>query len=478
MINIPLSIQRTIPAATVIDKDERLKLETFLHKLLFPSTGENVNSSTNKHSYNSVEETLLHEINSMFPHVSLNLNIPVDEHGNTPLHWLTSIANLNLIKSLVKLGSNRLLGDNDGESPLIKAVKSTNNYDSGTFEELLDYLYPCLILEDNMNRTVLHHIVITSGVAGCSSVAKYYLDVLMGWIVKKENRISNINDIDPILKNLTLNWVLVNMLNLQDSNGDTCLNIAARLGNVGIVDALLKYGADPYIANKPGLRPVDFGAITLRDSNTTNNDNSVTETPIAAIGNYYNARGLTPPQNNNSRTNKDDVYNDMNHDEGTPSTNFQLDSVKEPDTLSLINDLKVLLANVTKDYEAELSEHKEKMSKLHEELNSQRKQLALAIEMLQNAKQLNDEYALLKEQLISLQNGIREEEANFIEESKKLGISTEETAGIDWNSGEFDADEPFKIKLIHDFLETKLNDEYHGDIEKLLNEESVENLMK
>ena len=59
-----------------------------------------------------------------------------------------------------------------------------------------------------------------------------------------------------------------------------------------------------------------------------------------------------------------------------------------------------------------------------------------------------------------------------------MGISTEETAGIDWNSGEFDADEPFKIKLIHDFLETKLNDEYHGDIEKLLNEESVENMMK
>ena len=189
LINIPLSIQRTIPAATVIDKDERLKLETFLQKLLFPSTGENVNSSTNEHSYNSVEETLLHEINSMFPHVSLNLNIPVDEHGNTPLHWLTSIANLNLIKSLVKLGSNRLLGDNDGESPLIKAVKSTNNYDSGTFEELLDYLYPCLILEDNMTRTVLHHIVITSGVGGCSSVARYYLDVLMGWIVKKKKRI-------------------------------------------------------------------------------------------------------------------------------------------------------------------------------------------------------------------------------------------------------------------------------------------------
>lgn len=484
-INVPLTIQKTITTASVIDKDERLKLETFLQKLLFPSTGENGNYSTNEQSYTSVEETLLQELDAMFPHVSLNLNIPVDEHGNTPLHWLTSIANLNLVKSLVKLGSNRLLGDNDGESPLVKAVKSANNYDSGTFEELLDYLYPCLILEDNMNRTVLHHIVVTSGVAGCSSVAKYYLDVLMGWIVKKEDRISNINDVDPILKNLTLNWVLVNMLNLQDSNGDTCLNIAARLGNVGIVDALLEYGADPYIANKSGLRPVDFGVRALKDSNIINHNNnnnthasSVHATPIVAIGNYTNEKDLTHPENDSNKTSQDDLNNNMNHAKDNSATNFKLDSMKEPDAIGLINDLKVLLSNVTKDYDDELSEHKEKLSKLHEELNSQRKELALARERLQNAKQLNDEYILLKEQLMNLQNGIKKEEANFIEESRRLGISTEETVGIDWNSEDFDADEPFRINLIHDFLETKLNNEYHGDIKKLLNEESVENVMK
>ncbi|KAK5959954.1 transcriptional regulator SWI6 PWA37_002790 [Arxiozyma heterogenica] len=483
-VNVPLTIQKTIPTASAIDKDERLKLETFLQKLLFPSTGENNNYSTNEQSYNLVEKALLQELDAMFPHVLLNLNIPVDEHGNTPLHWLTSIANLNLVKSLVKLGSNRLLGDNDGESPLVKAVKSANNYDSGTFEELLDYLYPCLILEDNMNRTVLHHIVITSGVAGCSSVAKYYLDVLMGWIVKKEDRISNLHDVDPILKNLTLNWVLVNMLNLQDSNGDTCLNIAARLGNVGIVDALLEYGADPYIANKSGLRPVDFGVRALKDSNITENNNnsnhtnSIHATPIAASGNYTEDKGLTPPANDTSKNSKDDVDNNVNHVKNNSTTNFKLDSMKEPDTMSLINDLKVLLSDVTKDYEDELSEHKKKLSKLHEELNSQRKQLALTRERLQNAKQLNDEYILLKEQLINLQKGIKKEETNFIEESKRLGISTEETAGIDWDSGDFDVDEPFRINLIHDFLETKLTNEYHGDIEKLLNEESVENVMK
>lgn len=476
ILKSPLSIQRTRTSPTVTDKDERVKLETFLQKLLFPSD-ENDNPS-----YTSVE-SLIQELDVMFPHVSLNLNIPVDENSNTPLHWLTSIANLNLVKELVKSGSNRLLGDNNGESPLIKAVKSVNNYDSGTFEELLDYLYPCLVLEDHMNRTVLHHIVITSGMAGCSSAARYYLDILMGWIVKKDSRpgISKdgitTNDTDPILKKLTLSWVLTNMLNVQDSNGDTCLNIAARLGNVGIVDALLEYGADPYIANKSGLRPADFGARTVKNSDgfgsNDNNDNDLLKQEgddmilAQSVGNHIST-------GDNIKNNEDNNNSNNNNS----NTEMKLEFMKEPDTMSLINDMKTLLANVTKDYEDELNEHKNKLSSLHNELNSQRQDLSNAREKLQNAKQLNDEYNLLKEQLTNLQKGIEEEETTFIQESQKLGISAEETQGIDWDSGEFDADEPFRVELIYEFLENKLNNEYDGDIEKLLNEESVENVMK
>lgn len=465
ILKSPLSIQRTRTSSTVMNKDERMKLETFLQKLLFPSD-ENDNPT-----YASVE-SLIQELDVMFPQVSLNLNIPVDENSNTPLHWLTSIANLNLVKELVKSGSNRLLGDNNGESPLVKAVKSVNNYDSGTFEELLDYLYPCLVLEDHMNRTVLHHIVITSGMAGCSSAARYYLDILMGWIVKKDSRTCvnkdgiTTNDTDPILKQLTLSWVLTNMLNVQDSNGDTCLNIAARLGNVGIVDALLEYGADPYIANKSGLRPADFGARTVKSTDGFGPNDDNTNDLLKQEGDEMI---LTQSDDNHANTNND--INDNN-------TELKLEFMKEPDTMSLINDMKTLLANVTKDYEDEVNEHKNKLSNLHKELNSQREDLTNAREKLQNAKQLNDEYNLLKEQLTNLQKGIEEEETNFIQESQKLGISAEETQDIDWDSGEFDADEPFRVELIYEFLENKLNSEYDGDIEKLLNEESVENVMK
>ncbi|CCK69179.1 transcriptional regulator SWI6 KNAG_0C00650 [Huiozyma naganishii CBS 8797] len=444
IIRSPLSLSRAYSGDTGADNGQRMKLESFLQRLLFPESSNN--NGTGQEGATSVDmKSLIRDNDAAFPGVDLNLNIPVDEHGNTPLHWLTSIANLALVKELVKHGANRLVGDNNGETALVKGVKSVNNYDSGTFEELLDYLYPCLIIEDNMKRTILHHITITSGMAGCSSAAKYYLDILMGWIVKKETRsVDQGKGKDIILKQLTLKWVIANMLNAQDYNGDTSLNIAARLGNVAIVDALLDYGADPYIANKSGLRPVDFGAGTSKLPTKVD-------------------------ENNNERE------HDPENDDGL----LKFDTMKEPDTVSLINDMKTLLSSVSKDYDTELSSHKDKVGPSYIlELDRQREELASSRDKLTRTKHLNDEYSLLKEQLDNITKGIEEEESNFVQESAKLGISAEENAGMDWDSSEFDADEPFRVDFIYEHLETKLQNEYGGDIEKLLNEESVENVMK
>ncbi|CCF57705.1 hypothetical protein KAFR_0D00580 [Kazachstania africana CBS 2517] len=456
----PIQIMDTLEATTAPGNDERVKLEVFLQKLLFPNV-ETSDGNDNKINNDGLPqpsfETTLQEVNMAYPHVALNLDIPVDEHNNTPLHWLTSIANIDLIKQLVKIGANRLIGDNQGESSLVKSVKSVNNYDSGTFEELLDYLYPCIILKDRLDRTILHHIVITSGMNGCSAAAKYYLDILMGWIVKKQNRPIDGNSMDPILKNIDLKWIILNMLNYQDSNGDTCLNIAARLGNVAIVDALLDYGADPYIANKSGLRPTDFGAGTSKLQQKLNNniDNNISMTS-----------SINDEQNTNQEANVDDDELDGKLD----------NLMKKPDTMTLIDDIKSLLATVSQDYDTEVQQHNEKLKSLRKELSSKRLELNESRKQLTYVKNLRDEYNLLKEQLSNLESGIAEEENNFKQESEKLGISSDETTGIDWDSSEFDADEPFKIDFVYDFLENKVSNEYDGDIDKLLLKESIDSL--
>lgn len=440
-ISVPLHIRRAQATPYASENNQRMKLETLLQRLLFPAAQDVGTLSASPGNHPEVSfDAMLHEVDMAYPHTELNINIPVDERGNTPLHWLASIANLDLVKKLVEHGSNRLLGDNIGESVLVKAVKSVNNYDSGTFEELLDYLYPCLILEDSMNRTILHHIVITSGMAGCAAAAKYYLDILMGWIVKKQSRPINGCKADAIIESLDLKWVIANMLNATDSNGDTCLNIASRLGNVAIVDALLDYGADPYVANKSGLRPVDFGAGTTK----------------------LHSNGVSGPNNEKS--------NGLLPSQEHPS-------VTVPDTMSLINNMQSLLSTVSQDYNIEIKEHQDRLNKLHKELNAQRELLAASRDRLAHAKQLQDEHALLKERLANVKQGIYEEGEKFDKESKQLGLTSEDAPGADWDSNEFDADEPFRVDFIYNILERKLSGKYSGDIDKLLAEESTDSIL-
>lgn len=439
----PITLRTADHPSDAVDNDHKLKLETFLQRLLFPEAHESPSKLGSKNGNTNPSHTFenaLYEVDLSMPQVPLNLNIPADEHGNTPLHWLTSIANIDLVKELVKHGASRLLGDNAGESALVKAVKSVNNYDAGTFEELLDYLYPCLILKDSMNRTILHHIVITSGMSRCAIAAKYYLDILMGWVVKKQTRKLD-GTPDSIFQSIDLKWFINNLLNAQDSNGDTCLNIAARLGNVSIIDALLDYGADPVISNKSGLRPVDFGAGTSKLRGQK--------------GEMSQPKIMSPAAGNKQVT--------------------ELSSV---DTGNLIRELETLLNKVKTNYEDEVYQYKNKLEKLHSQLNSQRELLATSRDRLAHTKQLRDDYALLKEQLMNIKQGIAEEEENFRKESEFLGFSSEEASKIDWNSSEFDADEPFRIDIIYDLVEHKLNSTYKGNLEELLSQESVESIKK
>jgi ankyrin repeat protein len=68
------------------------------------------------------------------------------------------------------------------------------------------------------------------------------MSTLLEWIAKHEEEGS-----------------LKTLVNLRDLQGDTALNVAARVGNKNLVKLLLDAGADASRANKIGLRPVDYG---------------------------------------------------------------------------------------------------------------------------------------------------------------------------------------------------------------------------
>ncbi|EGG12254.1 uncharacterized protein MELLADRAFT_41763, partial [Melampsora larici-populina 98AG31] len=176
--------------------------------------------------------------------------MPLDECAHTALHWASALARISLVREFIKSGADVFRGNNVGETPLIRATLVTTNFDHSCFDQLLQILYPSLCTTDHQKRTVLHHICLTAGIKDRVESARYYMECICEWIVKRHEGRFEKEFIDAI-----------------DYNGDTALNIAARVGNKHLVQMLLDVGASKTISNKLGLGPADFG-VCIGDSSS------------------------------------------------------------------------------------------------------------------------------------------------------------------------------------------------------------------
>ncbi|CAG8629290.1 10153_t:CDS:2 [Cetraspora pellucida] len=170
----------------------------------------------------------------------IDYDVIIDSHGHTALHWAAALARLQVMELLLTRGANVRQLNYEGESALVRAVLVTNNYEAQNFPAVLDLLHETIPSTDKDNRTVFHHISMTSGTKGHAAAAKYYMDCMQQWIAQ---------NVDGNLSTI---------LNIQDKNGDTALNIAARVGNTQLVRQLIEMGASKQIENKIGLKAIDF----------------------------------------------------------------------------------------------------------------------------------------------------------------------------------------------------------------------------
>lgn len=165
----------------------------------------------------------------------------IDDNDHTALHWAAALARIPIVQALVNVGADLFRGNNVGETPLIRAVLVTNNSDQDAFPRLLQVLGPSLRTVDDAGRSVLHHAALVAGVKGRASSARYYMESVLEYVARHEK------------------GQFKELVDAQDSHGDTALNIAARVGNRGLVRILIDVGADKMKPNKLGLRPGDFG---------------------------------------------------------------------------------------------------------------------------------------------------------------------------------------------------------------------------
>jgi ankyrin repeat protein len=186
----------------------------------------------------------LREISSDNPALPPDIDLILDDQEHTALHLAASVAQTHMVDALVAHGADVLRGNYNGETPLIRACLATTNADRQSFHTLVATLHPSIRTLDASRKSVLHHIISLAGVKGRAVVSRYYLDQIFYWIAQHQG------------------GDFKSFVDLQDENGDTALNIAARVGNRSLVRTLLDVGANKTLPNKLGLRPGDFGVET------------------------------------------------------------------------------------------------------------------------------------------------------------------------------------------------------------------------
>lgn len=120
-------------------------------------------------------------------------------------------------------------------------------------------------------------------------MGKYYLESLLGYVLKQSGApaASNMSFDGAKPSPMTLTRFMSEIVNAQDKSGDTALNLAARTSTKTIIDQLLEVGADPHIANRGALAPVDFGVGA--------EDGSVTRDPMMT-GPYDTSQSMNASQ--------------------------------------------------------------------------------------------------------------------------------------------------------------------------------------
>jgi ankyrin repeat protein len=200
--------------------------------------------------------------------LGIDIDTVIDEQGHTALHWAASLALTDLVRQLVELGADIHRGNYAGETALMRSVLTTNQAEANTFSELLQSLAPSIRTLDHAYRTVIHHTALVAGIKGRAGSARQYLIGVLGWVAKEQQSAaaasasgSNASE-SGLGSGAKSGLSMKTLVDVQDVHGDTALNVAARVGNRGLVGLLVEAGADKARANKLGLKPADFGVET------------------------------------------------------------------------------------------------------------------------------------------------------------------------------------------------------------------------
>ncbi|OAP55829.1 hypothetical protein AYL99_09981 [Fonsecaea erecta] len=158
------------------------------------------------------------------PPANFDVDRPIDNLGNNALHWACAMGDIAVARDLLARGANPAAQNKSSlETPLIRAVLFTNNYDKKTFPKIVQALAGTIVERDVYGATVFHHIAESARSRGKWSCARYYCEVL----INKMHEMGS-NYVQALLTSI-------------DHNHDTAALCAIRNGCVKVATFLLNH---------------------------------------------------------------------------------------------------------------------------------------------------------------------------------------------------------------------------------------------
>ena len=170
----------------------------------------------------SAGDELATNVSPPIPPANFEINRAIDNHGNNALHWACAMGDLGVTRDLLGRGASPAAGNEySGETPLMRAVLFTNNYDKQTFPRMVTILQHTITERDFHGATVFHHIAETARSKSKWNCCRFYAEIL----------INKLNEMGPNLAHMTLIAV--------DSQHDTAVLRAIRNNCIKLASMLL-----------------------------------------------------------------------------------------------------------------------------------------------------------------------------------------------------------------------------------------------
>ncbi|KAJ4863284.1 ankyrin repeats (3 copies) domain-containing protein [Trichoderma breve] len=166
----------------------------------------------------------------------------IDAENHTALHWASAMGDVDVIKQLKRFNADVAVRNIRGETPFMRSVNFTNCYDKQTFPSVMKELFETVDVRDSQGCTVIHHAAIMkNGRVYSPSCSRYYLDNIL-------------NKLQEALEPSAFQ----RLIDVQDTDGNTALHLAALRNARKCIRALLGRNASTDIPNNDGVRAEDL----------------------------------------------------------------------------------------------------------------------------------------------------------------------------------------------------------------------------